>query len=243
VTTLVLGASAGVGRAIARGLAEAGHNLVLVSRSAKDLQAEAAHLRTSFGVKVEWLTVDAASPQAVEAALRPLAERGDVRNLLFPVGMADDLDDGLIPSDRSAAIINANLTSVISVVALFLPGLLQSGHGNVVGFGSVAAIRGRGSNIVYAAAKRGLEGYFESIRHRTAATGIRVQFYRLGYVDTQMSFGRKMPFPVVSPQTVAARVVRNLGRDLGQVHFPAFWAGVALLLRWLPWAVYRRMQF
>ena len=243
MTTLIFGASAGVGRALARRLATRGDNLVLVARSSRDLEAEAAHLRTTFGIAVNWLTMDASSPQAVEQALRPLAELGAIRNLLFPVGMANDVDDGLISADKSAAIVNANLTSVIGAVALFLPGLLQADRGNIVGFGSVAAIRGRGSNVVYAAAKRGLESYFESVRHRTAETGIRVQFYRLGYVDTQLSYGRKIPFPIATPEKVADHVVRNLDRDIGQVQYPVFWAGIAILLRALPWIVYRRLQF
>jgi len=243
VKTLIFGASAGVGRALARRLAARGDNLVLVARNSRDLEAEAAHLRTTFGIAVDWLTTDASSPQAVEQALRPLAELGGIRNLLFPVGMASNVDDGLIPADKSAAIVNANLTSVIGAVALFLPGLLQADRGNIVGFGSVAAIRGRGSNVVYAAAKRGLESYFESVRHRTAKTGIRVQFYRLGYVDTQLSYGRKIPFPIATPEKVADHVVRNLDRDIGQVQYPAFWAGIAILLRALPWIVYRRLQF
>jgi short-subunit dehydrogenase len=243
VTSLIFGASAGVGRALARRLAARGDSLVLVARDSRDLEAEAAHLRTTFGIAINWLTIDASSPQAVEQALRPLAELGGIRNLLFPVGMANDVDDGLIPADTSAAIVNANLTSVIGAVALFLPGLLQADRGNIVGFGSVAAIRGRGANVVYAAAKRGLESYFESVRHRTAKTGIRVQFYRLGYVDTQLSYGRKIPFPIATPEKVADHVVRNLDRDIGRVQYPAFWAGIAVLLRALPWIVYRRLQF
>lgn len=243
MTSLIFGASAGVGRALARRLAARGDSLVLVARDSRDLEAEAAHLRTTFGIAINWLTMDASSPQAVEQALRPLAELGGIRNLLFPVGMASNVDDGLIPADKSAAIVNANLTSVIGAVALFLPGLLQADRGNIVGFGSVAAIRGRGANVVYAAAKRGLESYFESVRHRTAKTGIRVQFYRLGYVDTQLSYGRKIPFPIATPEKVADHVVRNLDRDIGRVQYPAFWAGIAVLFRALPWIVYRRLQF
>jgi hypothetical protein len=72
---------------------------------------------------------------------------------------------------------------------------------------------------------------------------VRVQFYRLGYVDTQLSYGRNMLFPVTIPEAVAKHVVRNLDRDIGRVHFPAFWSGIALMLRALPWVVYRRLKF
>jgi short-subunit dehydrogenase len=241
--TLIFGASAGIGRALARELAAAGHRLLLVARSARDLEAEAAHLRTTFDVVVDWLAIDASAPHEVVKALEPAADRLDVRNLLFPVGTANDGDDGLLALDKAVPIINANLTSVIAVIGIFLPRMMQANSGNIVGFGSVAAIRGRGANAIYAAAKRGLESYFESIRHRTAMSGVRVQFYRLGYVHTQLSYGRKMLFPIATPEAVAKRVARNLDRDIGRVHFPVFWAGIALLLRALPWVVYRRLQF
>ncbi len=243
MTTLIFGASAGIGRALARRLAAQGHDLILIARDSRDLEAEAAHLRTCFGTSVDWLVVDAVSPQVAEEALRPLAERGEVRNLLFSVGMAVDVDNGLLQADRAAAIVNANLTTIIGAVALFLPGLLAAGRGNIVGFGSVAAIRGRSSNVVYSAAKRGLESYFESIRHRAASSGICVQFYRLGYVATQMSYGRRMPFPIATPEKVAEHVVRNLDRDISRSHFPRFWAAIDVVLRALPWFVFRRLQF
>jgi NAD(P)-dependent dehydrogenase (short-subunit alcohol dehydrogenase family) len=121
--------------------------------------------------------------------------------------------------------------------------LIESGGGNIVGFGSVAAIRGRGANVVYAAAKRGLESYFESLRHRTAASGVRVQFYPLGYVATQMSFGHPMRFPVAAPEWIARRVADGLDRDLGLVHLPRFWAGIAPVVRAVPWRLYRKARF
>ena len=243
MTALVLGASAGVGRALARALAAAGQDLVLVARGEADLAAEAAHLRLSFGVAVDWVAADAADPAAAVRALQPFAQRGDVRALFFPVGMTEAGDDGTLPGERAVAVINANLGVVAAVVALFLPGLLAGGAGDIVGFGSVAAMRGRGSNVVYAAAKRGLEGYFESLRHRTSASGVRVQMYRLGYVATQMSYGQRLPFPAVRPEAVAARVVRGLSRDGGMRTVPWFWQAIGVALRLVPWPVYRRMQF
>jgi hypothetical protein len=50
-------------------------------------------------------------------------------------------------------------------------------------------------------------------------------------------------FSVVIPEAAAKRVVRNLNRDIGRIHFLAFWAEIALVLRALPWIVYRRLEF
>jgi short-subunit dehydrogenase len=240
VRSLILGASAGVGRALGRSLAARGHDLLLAARGDADLAAEATHLRLVHGANVDWLAVDATDPAAAAALLR----NGPApRNLLFPVGLAVTNDDCLLPDADTIALININLTSVITTVAALLPALIESGGGNIVGFGSIAAIRGRGANAVYAAAKRGLEGYFESLRHRTAATGVRVQFYRLGYVATQMSYGRPMMLPAANPEWIAERVADGLDRDLGLVHLPRFWAAIAPVVRAVPWRIYRNAKF
>jgi hypothetical protein len=52
-----------------------------------------------------------------------------------------------------------------------------------------------------------------------------------------------MPFPIATAEAVAEHVVRNLDRDIGQVHYPKFWAGIALILRAVPWAIYRQLKF
>ncbi len=241
--TLVFGASAGIGRALARALAAKGHDLVLVARDLRDLEAEAAHLRLTLGVGVECLVLDATMPERVAEAMARLAPEPPILNLLFAVGMTSPRDTVASAPAEAAALIDANLVSVMAAVATLLPRLREADRGNIVGIGSVAAIRGRNANVAYAAAKRGLESYFESLRHALSATGIRVQLYRLGYVDTQMSFGKKLMLPMASAEQVADRIVRGLGRDVGLAHVPAFWAGVALAVRNMPWAIFRRLEF
>jgi short-subunit dehydrogenase len=241
--SLIFGATSGVGRELARCLARRQHDLVLAARGEVDLAAEAAHLRLSFGVEVQWIRLDATDPISVSAQIAKACGEPIPSNLLFPVGLAEAGDDCLLPAEKTVDLIHANLTTVIASVASLLPKLLESSCGNVVGFGSIAAVRGRGANVVYAAAKRGLEGYFESLRHRTASSGVRVQFYRLGYVATQLNYGRTQPFRAAAPAWIAERVADGLGRDLGLVHLPRFWAGVVPVVRAVPWWFYRRIQF
>jgi hypothetical protein len=70
-----------------------------------------------------------------------------------------------------------------------------------------------------------------------------VQFYRLGYVATQMSYGRPLAFPVAAPEWIARRVANGLRRDLGVVHLPRFWAGITPAVRAVPWRLYRNLKF
>jgi short-subunit dehydrogenase len=245
VTTLIFGATAGVGRALCRALAAAGHDLTLISRDSRDLMAESAHCSLTYGVRAEWIEADASNPIAVETALARYLQSGERRfqNLLFPVGGTGEDDAALGSAASVAGILHVNLTAIMVTVGALLPHMAASGERNIIGFGSIAAIRGRRSNVAYSAAKRGLESYFESLRHSLAHSGIRVKFYRLGYVATQQSFGKKLLLPASKPDAIARRIMADWNRDVGFVSLPRYWSAVGFALRSLPWIIYRRLSY
>lgn len=98
--------------------------------------------------------------------------------------------------------------------------LIGEGRGVIVGFGSVAAVRGRSYNMSYSAAKRALESYFESLRHALSERDIRVQFYVAGFLDTNLAYGVRTHLPKADPHRLADEVVRQLGKDIGMRYFP-----------------------
>nr|WP_249815559.1 MULTISPECIES: SDR family NAD(P)-dependent oxidoreductase [unclassified Bradyrhizobium] len=241
---MVIGASAGVGRALCEALAARGTALLLVARDAQDLDALAAHLRLVHGVEVRRVATDASVPSVcVEQIAAAASQFGEIDGLYFPIGASQPDDLGLLNAQDTLRIVNSNLTVVMAVTAHLLPQLLQQKRARIVGFGSIAAVRGRRANVVYSAAKRGLESYFESLRHLTVGGGVLVQFFRLGYVETQQSFGKRLLFPIVSPARVADYVMANADNDIGAVFFPRFWAGVALAISRLPWLIFKKLNF
>ncbi|HEY9216142.1 MAG TPA: SDR family NAD(P)-dependent oxidoreductase [Ancylobacter sp.] len=241
---LVVGASAGVGRALCEALAQRGAALLLVASDSQDLEALAAHLRLVHGAEVRTVAVDAGAPAACVAAIAEAAATfGEIDGLYFPIGASRRDDLALLETQDALKILNSNLTVVIALAAHFLPQLLRQQRASIVGFGSIAAVRGRKANVVYSAAKRGLESYFESLRHLAVGSGLRVQFYRLGYVETQQSFGQRLLFPVVTPKQVAEHVMANGDRDVGAQFFPRFWTLIALAIAWLPWPIYKKLNF
>ena len=244
MNAIILGASAGLGRALSEALAAKGHNLMLVAQDIRDLEAQAASLRLKYGTHTAAVAADAANPGQMLEALSAAAEHFEpVDGLFFPAGYAHDEDRGLLNAYEIRKILDINLVSVMAVVGAFLPTLLLASEAHIVGFGSIAAVRGRGANIVYAAAKRALASYFESLRHGYSDSRVRVQFYQLGYLATQQTFGRKLLLPCASPKRVAEHVVKNLGRDIGSEFMPGYWRLVAGLIRVLPWHIYKKLDF
>lgn len=238
---VVVGASAGLGRALAERLAEAGHELMLLAQDGRDLEAVARDLRVRFNTPVHWLEADIANPDASGLRALVLEGLGGIDALFLVAGLGDDTDCG--PMDEAALqrLIAVNYAGPIQLTNAFLPDFMGESPTHLIGIGSIAAIRGRSRNIVYGSAKRGLEFYFEALRHRLSASRCRVQFYRVGLMDTSMLHGPRGPL-VVSPDTVARTIVARLGGPQGVAYLPRWWVGVALILGALPRRLFVRFK-
>ena len=240
MNTVIVGASAGLGRAIAERLAADGHALYLIASDAQDIAALVADLGIRFGIKVSGESLDLAEFDAAALRQRVRENLGPVENLFYIAGFSV-LDSGPIADDLAVRLIDVNFTAAVRVVNAFLPDL-KAGGGNLVGAGSVSSSRGRRTNSVYAAAKSGLETYFAAMRHYLAGSHCRVQFYRLGYIGTRMTFGQRLMFPALKPEQGADTIVKNLGRDLGAVYLPWWWWGITTIIRFLPWPIFKRLN-
>jgi short-subunit dehydrogenase len=244
-TAVVVGASSGVGRALAEALAARQTDLVLAATDRRDLEAVASDLALRWGVQAHVWPLDLADPSldVAGACERWVALLGRVDALLLPVGYVNPEDDRLPTRALLETTVRVNYTGVVALIAELARHFERQGHGRIVAFSSIAAAAPRRRNMVYASAKAGLEAYLQALRHYFAGSRVLVQTYALGYVDTALSYGQRLLLPAVSPRSVAAAVVRNLDRDVGRVYYPTYWGWVTGLLRLLPWAVYKRLRF
>ena len=240
-TAVVVGASSGVGRALATRLAEAGYHLVLASRDARDLAACAADLQLRFGVACHFLELDICNTDGFAQACKVLL--GPVDVLAIPAGGAIPQDE-----DANAAVIHSvhqtNFVGPARLAADFGRDMAARQTGVVVLFSSIAAAAPRRKNPAYSAAKAALEVYAAGLRHALQPSGVEIVVVALGYVDTAQTFGMRLLFPISSPDAVAQHVLRRiLARAGGKAYYPWFWLWVTIILRCLPWALYRRLRF
>jgi short-subunit dehydrogenase len=243
VTALVVGASSGLGRALAAELARTGHDVLLVASDLRDVEAIAADLQLRHGILARAIALDLSSSTdagariatALDAMPKPL------RALLLPLGTSRDDDTFALDATRIGELLAINLYAPLVLVHALLP-RLQQARGVVVLFGSIAGARGRGRNVVYAAAKRALDSLYESLRQRHAPDALHVQLYRLGFLATNLTWGMRLPAAAVKPSEVARVVVARLGRGSGSRYLPRKFGLIALILRAMPWAMFRRMK-
>ncbi|MGZ5051276.1 MAG: SDR family NAD(P)-dependent oxidoreductase [Methylobacter sp.] len=242
---IIVGASSGVGRAIAEEFAAQGHDLLLISRADRDTQAVASDLTLRFGVSVQSLKLDLATVEPdfsdVMAAIDSAGE--NFKGLLIPAGTVIDSDNLDIETSAIGDLFRVNCSSICGLITETLKRAHPNSKLSVVGFGSIASIRGRGSNIVYAAAKTALRFYFESLRHACADKAVVVQFYILGYMDTNLAFAYNVPLPKGSPNKLAYQVYRDIHIDIGVRFFPRYWSPIGIILKLIPWPVYKHLKF
>ena len=179
---VVIGGSRGIGRGIARVLAEAGADVAVVARTSTRVQ-EAAQEISGMGRRSAGFTVDATNAADMDAlAQRVVEEFGPVDILANSVGesfrrplvpLPDEPGEALTPEDWGAYL-DLNLSSVYQGCRAFGPHLLDRRRGSVVNVSSFASIQARPNMTVYAAAKAGITRFTESLAMEWGPYGVRV---------------------------------------------------------------------
>ena len=242
---LLLGSSGGLGRALAESLAQRGHNLMLIASDERDLIAQSAHLHIKYGIRVDYLACHLTSESNWLDSIIDKVQQCNfhVEGLFLPIGFSSDEDNGGHNEKMSRQLAEVNFLGLAALISYFLPGIMSMESGYIIGFGSIASARGRKNNVMYSASKRALSSYFESVRHLVANTKIKVHFYQMGYIDTQQAFGRSLLLPKSRPEDVAEAVCNNMNKDIGEIYYPFYWRYICLIVKLLPWKVFRKLNF
>lgn len=237
MTVAIVGASGSLGRSLAYVEAAKGYDLFLSATDRRDLEPLKSDIELRFEVKVKIQAIDLAISDNVSQL--PL----DHDRYHFPLGLSLDEDCLILSESASLKLMNVNFVSI----ALFVSRLVEvkgDRFVDIVGYGSIAQTRGRSRNVFYSAAKRALTSYFESLLHAQEKQKIHAYLFQLGYMQSQQSLGKKLLFPSIAPEEVAKRVLSYVDDSrTGIAYIPGFWQYVCILLRFLPWSIYRKLSF
>ena len=243
---VLLGATKGMGRALARLLAERGDALYLLGRDADDLARSAADLQIrgahgSVGVgHCDLLDVATFGP-ALDDAVRTL---GGVDLVVVSAGLFATQDALEQDADLRGRLLSADFTNTIQFCELARGYLLAGGGGKrLCVFSSVAGDRARKPVLLYGAAKAGLSYYLTGLDHKFSAQGLKTILVKPGFVKTGMVDGLPVPPFAGEPEGVARVVLRAIDRGRPVVYAPGIWRWIMLVIRSLPRAVMRRIGF
>lgn len=255
---LIVGASSGMGAALARRLVARGYRVALVARQRERLDALCAELNNVSAAARSQAKADVTDGRSVAAAYayaydvteasgapelfaRITEEVAPLRLVFYAAGTMPHVTTGQ-SFDDERAMIEVNVIGALRWLGLAADYLEREGHGTLVGISSVAGDRGRPGNGAYMASKAALSTYLDALRYRLRPHGVRVLTAKPGYVATDMTAGLKLPKSLtISADRAAAGILRAVDRGRAVAYVPGYWSPIMRLVRALPRSAVARM--
>jgi len=233
---VVIGASTGIGRALAKTLAAAGYEVGLASRQI-DLIRE---LQKEIPQKTYARQLDLQEPEkAMQITEDLIREMGGMDLMVINSGVNHYTRDFEWSKDFHT--VSVNVTGFMAMANVAARHFIPKKAGHIVGISSIAGVRGSGRAPVYCATKAFVTNYLEGLRHEVGRYGIAVTDIKPGFVDTAMLAQRGFRLGMVSTESAAADILRVIQARRSAAFVPGWWALVAFILRLMPDALYCRL--
>lgn len=227
-TIWIIGASAGIGAALAQELAAKGARLILSARDANALESLA---KDCGGARIEPL--DLGRPQALQQACDNLRDQGPLDAVICTAALYEPSSISQINPTSAEAMVRVNILGTLEVARL-CPPMIKDG-GQLVLFGSVAGYIGLKGGQPYSATKAAVNNIAETLALELAPR-IKVRLVCPGFVSTRLTAKNSFKMPaIVTPQEAAKAVVAGLSRSGFEIHFPRRFTYAIKLLRLLPY--------
>lgn len=236
----LVGASTGIGRALAAELDRRGARLILSARSVDKLESLAAELSHAPLI----VPMDVSGREAIVKASADIGELDGV--VYLAAAYNPQKDQKSVAPELIDQMVTVNLTSAIHFVQTVRERLAERPDSFLVLYASIAGYRGLPNGQPYSATKAGLINYAESLRIELAGQ-VDVKVINSGFVDTRMTRKNSFKMPMLMRPPEAARVIANgLEKHGYEIYFPLRFALLAKILRILPnalfFAISRRMR-
>ena len=239
---LLIGGTSEIGLAILSAL-ELGPDAVVIL-AGRDLQRMEIAARTLPG-DVSVVTYDAAEVAVHRWFADQICAAGVPDLVIAATGVL--IPQPAVEEDVSlaATMIETNFTGQVTTLLAFGSRMKARGSGTLVVLSSVAAVRARKFNVVYGAAKAGLDAFARGYADALHASGVRVLLVRPGFVAGRMTAGMRPAPLATTPEKVGAAVasaLRRPGHSEAVVWIPAPLGGLALAMRLVPRAIWRKLD-
>lgn len=241
---VVVGASSGIGEALARDLVGAGYKVACVARRKERLDAITDDINRQSGEQRAWaFAADVVDTDAAPAVFREVCTALDGLDLIvycagvMPAVTEDTWDAGI---DRQ--IFEVNVIGASNWLNLAAERFQAQKSGVIVGIGSVAGDRGRRLQPAYCASKAALHTYLESLRNRLSQHGVHVLTVKPGPVHTPMTAELdKLPMAITADEA-ARSITQAVARRTDVAYVPLQWWPIMTVIRSIPSIIFRRMS-
>lgn len=238
---IIVGASSGIGEALARSLVRRGYRLALVARRQDRLEALAESLNQGRTAKRAFCYPHDVTHNAEVPALfqRITHDLGGFDLIVYCAGAMPPIAPDEYNLEKDRLVFEVNVLGAMAWLNEAATRCELQQSGTIVGISSVAGDRGRKGQPVYCASKAALNTYLEGLRNRLGHRGVSVVTIKPGPVRTPMTEGLKLPFMITAEQA-AEGIVRALRRRNAVRYVPFFpWFFIMTVIRMIPSFLFR----
>ena len=230
----LVGASEGLGAALAHKLARAGVEVIVSARSQDKLEALVEELPGNASSQV----VDVSDRESVEQAAKAV---GDVDGVVFLAGVYWPMKSQDWDAKSAEMMADINFTGAVRVMGAVMPMMQERGTGHLVITGSLSGFRGLPGAIGYAASKAGTMALAESMYADLRGTGIDVQLANPGFIKTRLTEKNEFSMPfIMEPEDAAREMFEMMNSTRFKKSFPRVFSWVFRLSQFMPdWMYYR----
>jgi len=240
-TALVVGASSGIGAALARRLAAGGARVAMVARREDRLRELVESL--GGGDRARAWVHDVRNRDEIPGLFEEICRwLGGLDLMVYAAGISHRVAFTEYDTAKDVETIEVNLLGAIAWINPAAARFGRLGRGTIVGSGSIAGDRGRVGAPAYNTSKAGLHTYLEAVRNRIARTGARVVTIKPGFVETAMTEGLPGLFWVIPPDRAAEVILKKARRGVVTAYVPARWRLVSWVVRAIPSRIFRRLK-
>lgn len=234
----VVGASSGIGAAVAQALLAAGASVAISARDAVKLEAVGRSAPAAASVMIAPL--DFTDVAAVSTVLeRVRTTLGGLDLVLIVAGTHQEIRAWELTAANARALLETNLHGPVGTVAAVVPVLLAQGHGAIGLVSSLAGYRGLPKALVYGASKAALINFAETLYLDLRPRNLGVYLINPGFVKTPLTERNTFSMPhLISAEDAASAILRGLERGEFEIDFPKAFSRQMKLLRHLPHRLY-----
>ncbi len=231
----IVGASSGIGAALAQALLARGARVALSARRADELAKLAQGAEDALV-----LPLDLGNAAAFAVALERLErDWGGIDLVVFCAGTWTPMAVTRLDADAIARTLAINLQAPMTACAALVPQLLAQGRGAIAFVSSVSGYRGLPQAAAYGASKAGLSHFAETLHLELTPRGVSVYLINPGFVATPMTATNAFRMPaLITPEDAADEIISGLAHSAFEIHFPRRFTFWLKLLRLLPYRIY-----
>ena len=241
---LIVGASSGIGKALAEKLLAEGSQVAMVARRAAPMEEIARKSQAgSTAPRALVYSHDVTKYDEVPALFQRITqELGGLDVIIYASGVSFVVDIHEFNFEKDRETIEVNVLGAFAWLDEAAKRFERTKSGMIVGISSIAGERGRQENPPYYASKAAFTTFLESLRNRLTKYRVKVVTIKPGFVDTPMLAGKQGLFMMVSADRAADLIIKAMRRGKNTAYIPARWRLMSLLLHLMPSFIFRRVQ-